>query len=454
MATPEPILIFWVMMLRTQVCSLLPSSRKRLLRLLLLQRKLQLRLSEGVQARKASEVEAVEVHVRRSWTDGTGFNQDFSDAPEDGESGPLRGGGGYVALVEGLGTPRWLRQRGSVQMVIARRVYDRRSGTEGAGRGNWELPQMGLHCGAFISLGDRGPVNEGEKIVDSEKQAGQEGAGDTNKDSPAAEPEEKEPEEKHSAPWMVSLAKSVWGKGSEKDKRKEAVEKAKKTKSINEFLKPADGESYYRGGGRGPKIEDVGQFPSQVASKTAEPAIRALSPLLRSKMAYYLHDSWGISCHLYRNPDDTSNPEALPFAPASRQRPDWYPSTNVKFSRNDSAVRLFESVKFKTVITWNWSGGVFKKTWAAKSFFSQMPVKDVASWNTMISGFSQNGLMGEAEELFWAMPVRNEVTWNAMVAGYVESGELESALSCLGSSCKRCNQVDSDSDGVYEIRKC
>lgn len=57
------------------------------------------------------------------------------------------------------------------------------------------------------------------------------------------------------------------------------------TQSINEFLKPADGESYYRGGGRGrgrggrgrggyggnggnnysapaPKIEDVGQFPS------------------------------------------------------------------------------------------------------------------------------------------------------------------------------------------------
>lgn len=57
------------------------------------------------------------------------------------------------------------------------------------------------------------------------------------------------------------------------------------TQSITEFLKPADGESYYRGGrgrggrggrGRGgfggnggsnysapaPKIEDVGQFPS------------------------------------------------------------------------------------------------------------------------------------------------------------------------------------------------
>jgi plasminogen activator inhibitor 1 RNA-binding protein len=78
--------------------------------------------------------------------------------------------------------------------------------------------------------------------------------------------------------------------GSDKDKRKEVVEKeerAKKSLSINEFLKPAEGErSSGRGGGRGrgrgrgfrggfnegynnradsapaPKIEDVGQFPS------------------------------------------------------------------------------------------------------------------------------------------------------------------------------------------------
>lgn len=40
------------------------------------------------------------------------------------------------------------------------------------------------------------PVNDGEKIVEAEKEAGQEEAEDTNKDSTAAEPEEKEPEEK------------------------------------------------------------------------------------------------------------------------------------------------------------------------------------------------------------------------------------------------------------------
>ncbi|KAG8374655.1 hypothetical protein BUALT_Bualt10G0018600 [Buddleja alternifolia] len=78
--------------------------------------------------------------------------------------------------------------------------------------------------------------------------------------------------------------------GSDKDKRKEAAEKAKKSVSINEFLKPAEGDNNYRGGGRGrggrgrgrggggggyggnnysnvaaPAIEDVGQFPSLAA---------------------------------------------------------------------------------------------------------------------------------------------------------------------------------------------
>ncbi|MBA0680290.1 hypothetical protein Goari_011998 [Gossypium aridum] len=73
--------------------------------------------------------------------------------------------------------------------------------------------------------------------------------------------------------------------GSDKDKRKEAYdreERAKKSVSINEFLKPAEGERYYnpsgrgRGRGRGsrgfgggnaardvaaPSIEDPGHFP-------------------------------------------------------------------------------------------------------------------------------------------------------------------------------------------------
>ncbi|XP_011081282.1 RGG repeats nuclear RNA binding protein A isoform X2 [Sesamum indicum] len=182
-----------------------------------------------------------------------------------------------------------------------RRAFDRRSGT---GRGETEEP-----------------TNEGVKNVDSEKQSGEDDVIDANKDSSANEQEEKEPEEKEmtleeyekvleekrkallalkSEERKVGLDKELESMqllsnkknddevfiklGSDKDKRKEAAEKAKKSVSINEFLKPAEGDKYYRAGGRGrgrgrgrggfggnnynveaPAIEDVGQFPSLVA---------------------------------------------------------------------------------------------------------------------------------------------------------------------------------------------
>ncbi|KAL3360322.1 hypothetical protein AABB24_013655 [Solanum stoloniferum] len=275
---------------------------------------------------------------------GRGFNQEFTDdgnafgsnngfsgrysAPEDGESGKVsERRGGYGGSRGGFHGGR----RGGFNNGDAaegegerpRRVFDRRSGTgrgnefikrEGSGRGNW-----GTTADDIAPVTEES-VNDGEKIVDAEKQSGQEDAGDTNKDSSSAEPEEKEPEEKEMTleeyekvmeekrkalvalkqeERKVNLDKELQSMqllsnkknddeifiklGAEKDKKKEAVEKNKKTKSINEFLKPAEGESYYRPGGRGrgrgrgrgngggygginsvsaPSIEDVGQFPS------------------------------------------------------------------------------------------------------------------------------------------------------------------------------------------------
>ncbi|XP_031126093.1 RGG repeats nuclear RNA binding protein A-like [Ipomoea triloba] len=209
-----------------------------------------------------------------------------------------------------------------------RRVYERRSGTgrgseikrEGSGRGNWGSPTDEIAPEAEEPM--NGVVNDVVNTDAIEKQHGQEDAGDAKKDSPSDEPEVKEPEEKEmtldeyeklleekrkallaSRPEerkvcldkefesMALLANKknddeVFIKlGSEKeDKKKEAGEKVKKTKSINEFLKPAEGEMYYRPGGRGrgrgrgsgrggyggnntssfgtPSIEDVGQFPT------------------------------------------------------------------------------------------------------------------------------------------------------------------------------------------------
>lgn len=47
------------------------------------------------------------------------------------------------------------------------------------------------------------------------------------------------------------------------------------------------------------------------------------------------------------------------------------------------------------------------------------------SWNTIISGYCKEGLMGEAMGLFLRMPARNAVSWNSIISGFVDSGSLK-----------------------------
>ncbi|KAL2525189.1 Hyaluronan/mRNA binding family [Abeliophyllum distichum] len=267
--------------------------------------------------------------IRESTDENTFGNDGYSGrlkVSEDGDDGKPserrsyggpRGGGGFRG-----GRRGGFSNGDTVEGERPRRAFERRSGTgrgnefkrEGAGRGNWGMPTD------EISPETEEPVNEGEKNVDTEKQLGQDDVGDANKDSSATELEDKEePEEKEmtleeyeklleekrkallahkseerkvdldeelESMQLLSNKKSddeVFIKlGSDKDKRKEAAEKAKKSVSINEFLKPAEGENYYRPGGRGrgrgrgrggyagnsmnnaqaPSIEDAGHFPT------------------------------------------------------------------------------------------------------------------------------------------------------------------------------------------------
>ncbi|KAL5220333.1 hypothetical protein ABZP36_025046 [Zizania latifolia] len=56
-----------------------------------------------------------------------------------------------------------------------------------------------------------------------------------------------------------------------------------------------------------------------------------------------------------------------------------------------------------------------------------MPVRDIASWNTMVSGLSKNRAVEEAKAVFLAMPARNSVSWNAMVSGFACAGDMSAA---------------------------
>ncbi|RWR80616.1 RGG repeats nuclear RNA binding protein A [Cinnamomum micranthum f. kanehirae] len=274
---------------------------------------------------------------------GGGFNRDYGSnetsfnngvsggygGVEEGESGKTsdKGHGSYGGPRGSFrGGRRGGFSNGEVEGDRNRRQFERRSGTgrgngikrEGSGRGNW-----GTGSDEIVQEPEEF-TNALEKNASPEVQPGEEDAAVVNKENPVNEPEEKEPEEKEMTldqyekvleekrkalqalkleERKVDLDKEfqsmqqLSGKksnndifiklGSEKDKRKDSAEKeekAKKSLSINEFLKPAEGGRYYGAGGRGrgrggrgsrgayaegninnvaaPSIEDPGQFPT------------------------------------------------------------------------------------------------------------------------------------------------------------------------------------------------
>ncbi|KAF4350467.1 hypothetical protein F8388_005077 [Cannabis sativa] len=239
-----------------------------------------------------------------------GFNRGFSNseqspagqgAVEEGDSGRER---------RGYGGPRGDFSNGEGgEGERSRRPFERRSGT---GRGS--------------EFKREEAVNETEKNFGDENPKGEGGAAaDGNEEAPLTEQEEKEHEDKEmtleeyqkvleekrkalqtlkaeerkvdtkefASMQQISSKKEnqdIFIKlGSEKDKKKETAERderAKKSVSINEFLKPAEGERYFTSGGRGrgrgrggsrgggfagnyqssnvsaPSIEDPGHFPT------------------------------------------------------------------------------------------------------------------------------------------------------------------------------------------------
>ncbi|XP_072978021.1 RGG repeats nuclear RNA binding protein A-like [Typha angustifolia] len=246
---------------------------------------------------------------------GTGGEDGDMNRTQDRERGPrqpYRGGrrGGYGNDEAGADSER-----------PPRRTYERRSGTgrgyefkrEGSGRGNWgttsdETPAQETEGTAKIG----GNISMTEKQIEQEDVPSSEVTKD--KEGAANETEEKEPEEKEmtleeyekireekrkallalkaeerkvvidkelQSMQQLSLKKGnddVFIKlGSDKDslKKKENAERderAKKSLSINEFLKPAEGERYHGGRGRGRGRGDRAPFRGGFGGGTRGPA--------------------------------------------------------------------------------------------------------------------------------------------------------------------------------------
>ncbi|KAK8453064.1 hypothetical protein SEVIR_5G223200v4 [Setaria viridis] len=234
---------------------------------------------------------------------------------------PYRGGGRRGGYTDGEG--------GDESGRPPRRAYERHSGTgrgyemkrEGAGRGNWgtvtDEAQETLEAvnteGTPAVAEDE---NKLEEVPHSEVEKGKEGE-PTEEEEPedkemTLEEYEKVLEEKRKAllglktevrkvevdkelqsMQQLSVKKGsdeIFIKlGSDKEKKKENAERderAKKSVSINEFLKPAEGERYYspggRGRGRGRGRGDRGGFRSGYSPR--EPA--ALAPAIQDQAQF------------------------------------------------------------------------------------------------------------------------------------------------------------------------
>ncbi|XP_031488300.1 putative pentatricopeptide repeat-containing protein At3g15930 [Nymphaea colorata] len=65
----------------------------------------------------------------------------------------------------------------------------------------------------------------------------------------------------------------------------------------------------------------------------------------------------------------------------------------------------------------------------AANIFEKMPVKDIISWTTMVTGFTDMGKVDKARELFDQMPDRDFVSWTAMIDGYIRANRFKEALA-------------------------
>ncbi|XP_068656296.1 pentatricopeptide repeat-containing protein At4g16835, mitochondrial [Aristolochia californica] len=116
------------------------------------------------------------------------------------------------------------------------------------------------------------------------------------------------------------------------------------------------------------------------------------------------------------------------------------------FSHNGKmteALQVFQAMPEKNDVAWSAmiSGYIQNGNLdSAVNLFEQAPLSDkgVFSWTAMITGYMTFGHTKLARELFDEAPVRNLVTWNSMVSGYVRNFQGEDALKLFKMMIEFC----------------
>ncbi|EXC20588.1 hypothetical protein L484_027143 [Morus notabilis] len=84
---------------------------------------------------------------------------------------------------------------------------------------------------------------------------------------------------------------------------------------------------------------------------------------------------------------------------------------------------------------------------SARIVFEGLPTKDVVSWNTLITGYSQNGLASEAIEVYNIMEeheaiIPNQGTWVSLLPAYSHLGALQQGMKIHGRVIKNYLHMD------------
>ncbi|XP_027188608.1 pentatricopeptide repeat-containing protein At2g21090-like [Cicer arietinum] len=69
--------------------------------------------------------------------------------------------------------------------------------------------------------------------------------------------------------------------------------------------------------------------------------------------------------------------------------------------------------------------------------FDDISMKDVTSWNALVSGYMELGMMVDAQTAFDLMPQRNVISWTTLVNGYVKNNRVNKARSVFDKMSER-----------------
>ncbi|KAJ9159828.1 hypothetical protein P3X46_025293 [Hevea brasiliensis] len=120
--------------------------------------------------------------------------------------------------------------------------------------------------------------------------------------------------------------------------------------------------------------------------------------------------------------------------------------------RNSRAVHGFITRKcwFEDTVIGNAVVDMYAKlgvTDFARMLFERLPAKDVISWNTLITGYTQNGLASEAVEVYQMMKECTEITptqgtWVSILPAYSHLGALQQGMRIHGQVIKNSQYLD------------